>query len=301
MELSSMSYALPDEFDIIDAAPAPRWRRAVGSVRDNLGKIAVLTLLLLFVVVYLAPAIFITVRSGEVGVMYLRFFGGTQTSKVLGEGLKIVAPWDTLFIYNVRVQEAKHEMDVLTTEGLTVRLNLSIRYHPEEEMVGLLHQKVGPDYRDTIVIPEVESALRTIMGAFTMRDVYSSERGLVQKVINDSLEHVSQKFVKVDSIVLRNVELPSKLRQTVEDKMAQKELAESYEYRIDVERKEADRKLIEANGTKQYNDVLNSSLTPSVLRWRGIEATEALAKSSNAKTVVIGKADGLPLIMNPEK
>lgn len=296
-----MNYAALDETEILDAKPASRWRRATGVLRANLGKIAFLMLVLLFIVVYLAPSMFITIQSGEVGVMYLRFLGGTQTSKVLGEGLKVIAPWDTLYIYTVRVQEAKHEMEVLTQEGLTVKLNLSIRYHPEIEMVGLLHQRVGPDYRDTIVIPEVESALRTIMGAFTMRDVYSSERGLVQKVINDSLEHVSQKFVKVDSIVLRNVELPPKLRTTVEDKMAQKELAESYEYRLDVERKEAERKQIEANGTKTYNDVLNASLTPSILRWRGIEATETLAKSPNAKTIIIGKADGLPLIMNPDR
>lgn len=295
-----MDYVLPDDV-VVDAAPVPWWRRAFNGLQSHIGAIAVALLVSAFLLVFLAPSMFITVHSGQVGVLYLRFFGGTQTSRVLDEGLKVVAPWDKLFIYTIRVQETKHEMDVLTQEGLTVRLSLSIRYHPEEEMVGLLHQKVGPDYRDTIVVPEVESALRTIMGGFTMRDVYSSERGLVQKVINDTLEHVSQKFVKIDSIVLRNVELPQKVRETVEDKMMQKELAESYEYRIEIARKEAERLLIEANGLKQSNDALRSSITPEILRWKGIEATAALAKSPNAKMIVIGKADGLPLIMNPDK
>jgi regulator of protease activity HflC (stomatin/prohibitin superfamily) len=300
MELSSMSQPLSDDSIVIDERRSV-WRRIQDAIRSNLGKMTFGLLLVLFMVVYLSPRIFITIHSGEVGVVYLRFLGGTQTGKVKGEGMQIVAPWDKLTVYNIRVQEAKHDMDVLTVEGLTVRLNLSIRYHPEEEMVGLLHQRVGPDYRDIVVIPEVESAMRTIMGTFTMRDVYSSERGLVQKIINDSLEHVSQKFVKVDSIVLREVTLPEKVRITVEEKMAQKELAESYEYRLEVARKEAERLEVEANGLKRYNEVLDASITPSILRWRGIQATEALAKSPNAKTIVIGKADGLPLIMNPDK
>src|SRR6185312_2078256 len=105
----------------------------------------------------------------------------------------------------------------------------------------LLHQHVGPDYKNKVVIPEVESALRMIMAGLSMREVYGSERSTVQKVINDSLEHVAQKYVRVDEVVIRHVELPKVIRDTIEQKMAQKELAESYENRLDVERKEAER------------------------------------------------------------
>ncbi len=271
-------------------------------MHDHMNKVVIAFGLLLFVLIYLAADIFHTIRSGEVGVMYRRFNGGTQTDKVLGEGLKLIAPWDRLFIYNVRVQEDTRDIDVLTNEGLTVKLTISVRYHPELEMVGLLHQHVGPDYKDKVVIPEVESALRMIMASLPMREVYGSERGTVQKVINDSLEHVAQKYIKVDEVVIRHVELPKSIRDTVEQKMAQKELAESYEYRLEVERKEAERRTIEANSVKLANDILNSSLTPNILKWQGIEATKELAKSPASKTIIIGgKNDGLPLILGNQK
>jgi regulator of protease activity HflC (stomatin/prohibitin superfamily) len=274
-----------------------RWHRRVAqAAQQTINRAIILAGVLMLVAIYFAPQIFISIHSGEVGVLYLRFAGGTQTDKVLGEGMKIIAPWDQLFIYNIRVQEQKHDMDVLTNEGLAVKLALSIRYHPELELVGLLHQQVGPDYARQIVIPEVESAVRTTMGGVAMRDVYGSQRGLVQKIINSSLEHVSQKFVQVDEIVLRSVTLPPKVTATIEEKITQKELAESYEFRLDVASKEADRLRTEANGLKAYHDILNSSLTPNILSWQGIEATRELAKSPNTKTIVIGDKSGLPLI-----
>jgi regulator of protease activity HflC (stomatin/prohibitin superfamily) len=277
-------------------------RRVGKNLRSQTPAVLLLLFILAFTVLYLSPDIFVSIHSGQVGVMYLRFFGGTQTDRVLGEGLKIIPPWDRLFIYNVRVQEQRHEMAVLTKEGLAVHLLLSIRYHPETEMVGMLHQRVGPGYRDKIVIPEVEAALRTIMGEFTMPQVYGSERGLVQKVINDSLEHVSQKFVKVDGIVLRAVELPAKVQQAIEEKMTQQELAEAYQYKLDRESKEAQRLEIEAQGRKKYNDIVNSSLTPALLKWRAIEATKDLATSPNAKTIVIGNtSNGLPVMLGGDK
>lgn len=258
--------------------------------------------LLLFALVFFAPTMFVTIHSGEVGVLYLRFLGGTQTDHVLGEGMKVVLPWDHLFVYSIRVQEVKHEMEVLTKEGLEVKLFLSIRYHPEPDMVGMLQQQVGPEYRDRIVIPEVESALREIMGQFSMNQVYGSERGLIQKVINESLESVSQDFVKVDEIVIRRVELPPKMEAAIETKMSQKERVESYEYRLQQAKLEAQRLEIEANGIKQYNDILSSSLTPAILRWKGIEATENLANSPNAKTLFIGpKGNDLPVLLGAEK
>jgi regulator of protease activity HflC (stomatin/prohibitin superfamily) len=256
---------------------------------------------LCFLALFVSPDVFYTIHSGEVGVLYLRFFGGTQIDRVLGEGVQLIAPWDRLTIYTTRVQEEKHEMTVLTKEGLSVRLHLSVRYHPEPEMVGMLHQRVGPEYKDRVVIPEVESALRTIMGAFTMPEVYGSEPGLLQKVINESLENVSQKFVKIDDVVLRTVELPPTVRTAIEEKMTQKQLAEAYEYKLQRERQEAERKLIEAEGFKRYNEVLTSSITPALLRWKGIEATKELAQSPNTKIVFVGnKQDALPVILGGE-
>lgn len=299
-----MAYSADADFDDDELLPEPqtrsgRWYRQFARIsRESASRILVVTMLLLFVAAYYSKNVFISIQSGQVGVLYLRFDGGTQTDRVLGEGMKIIAPWDKIFIYDVRVQETKHSMDVLTAEGLTVKLSISIRYHPELELVGLLQSRVGPDYKDKIVIPEVESALRTTMGNFPMQVVYGSQRGLVQQALNEGLEKVEQKFVKIDGVVLREVVLPTQVRETIEQKMSQKEIADSYEFRLDIARKEAERRQIEAAGLKIYNDTLNSSLTANVLKWEGIEATKELAKSPNAKTVVIGSGPtGLPLIL----
>jgi regulator of protease activity HflC (stomatin/prohibitin superfamily) len=280
-----------------------RWtRRLVRLVKVNFARLLIFLFTVTFLAVYFAPSIFITVRSGEVGVMFLRFFGGTQTDRVLPEGLKIVPPWDHLFIYNIRVQEVRHTVNVLSKEGLSVTLNLSIRFHPEDDMVGMLHKTVGPNYKQRIVIPEVESAMRTVMGQFEMRQVYGSERGLVQKVIDDSLEKVSQKFVKVDSVVLRSVELPPKVAQAIEEKMMQKELAEAYEYKMEQTKQESARQQIEANGIKAYNDTLAASLTPNILKWEAIEATKKLSESPNTKTIIMGNTSTtLPMMLSGDK
>lgn len=283
----------------VDDDGGGRWyHRIVRTSKGYANKILIITVLLLFATIYYWPRMFITIESGHVGVLYLRFGGGTQTDRVFGEGLKIIAPWDKLFIYEVRVQEVKHEFDVLTQEGLKLKLYLSIRYHPQPDLAGLLHERIGPDYLQKVVIPEVESALRFTVAGFPMQDVYGAQRTLVQTAVNAGLEKVEQKYIKVDEVVLREIELPAQLKDVIEQKMTQKELAESYAFRLEVARREAERLQIEANGLKGYNDTLNSSLTPDILRWAGIEATKELAKSPNSKTIVVGSGpNGLPIIL----
>jgi regulator of protease activity HflC (stomatin/prohibitin superfamily) len=266
------------------------------------GRLLLVGGVLVFVVVFLAPDIFKMIPAGSVGVMYRPLFGGTQTENVMSEGLHLVIPWNDITIYNIRVQEVRHEMHVLTKEGLTVQLHLSIRYHPEPEMVGMLHKRIGPEYVDKVVIPEVESAMRTIMAAFTVHDVYTSDPGLLQRVIDESLEGVSQEFVLVDDVVLRSVELPEKVEEAVEEKMKERQLVEAYEYRVERERLESNRKGLEAATIKKYNDVVNSSITPQLLKWKAIEATHDLAQSPNSKIIFIGGKQGdLPIMLGGEK
>lgn len=275
-----------------------RWLRPF---RGHGPKVVVLAGIILFVAIFFAPDIFISIHSGEVGVLFLRFAGGTQTDRVLGEGMKVIPPWDKIFVYNARVQEQKHTMEVLTKEGLKVKVDLSIRYQPEIELVGLLHQQVGPDYAEKVVVPEVESALRTAMSGLLMQDVYSSQRAIVQQVINDSSDRISQKYIRLDEIVLREITLPEVVQKEVENKMAQAEVAESYQYRLEIARQEAARREIEANGLRTAQTILNQSLTPNILRWEGIEATRDFAKSPSTKTIIMGsRADGLPLILGDQ-
>lgn len=299
MNLDATSDATGPRVD--EPAPdAPRRRGGLLAwIRGAVARSGVVLGMLVLVALFLTPDIFVTVQSGEVGVLYRRFGGGTQTEQVIGEGMTLVSPWDRLFIYNVRVQEVRHDMPVLTNDGLQVVLHLSIRFHPERDLVALLHQKVGPDYEEKIVIPEVESVLRTTMGHFGMNEVYGADRGVLQRIIVDSLDEASQKYVRIDDVIVRAVELPAQVKQTIEDKMMQKERAATYVYRLEAEKLEAQRKEIEANGFKRYNDVLASSITPDVLRWRGLDVTRELAQSPNAKTLFLGnRQTDLPILLD---
>ncbi len=278
-------------------SPSMRARLRVVAIHS-----AIPLLILLFVIVYFSKNIFITVQAGEGGVMWRRFMKGTVTDRVLGEGFHIIPPWDKIAIYSVRVQEVRPELDVLTKEGLRVHLQLSIRYHPEYNMLGILHQRLGSNYVNNIIIPTVDSTMRTTIGTYTLDELYMSQPALLPRIINEALQHASRNFVVIDAVIIRTIELPPALRDAIVSKLEQKQLAEAYQYRLERERQEAERKAIEAGGISRYNTIITNSLTESVLRWKGVEATRELAASTNAKVIMIGNsAGGLPVILNVEK
>jgi regulator of protease activity HflC (stomatin/prohibitin superfamily) len=257
------------------------------------------TLLALLLVTLFWPRIFITVHAGEMGVLYRRFFGGTVVDQTYKEGFYVIFPWDIMTVYAVRYQTTPHAMTILTSKGLKVGLRLSIRYRPETEVLGVLHQVVGPEYLKTIVIPEVEASLRTVLGQFDAEEIYAGKGGVVQQVVNESLEQVAQRFVKIDDVVVTAVDLPPRIQAAIEAKLEEQQLAEAYQFKLERERREAERKGIEAAGIKAYNAMVEASLSEKVLRWKGIEATRELAASPNAKMIVIGSGkDGLPVILD---
>lgn len=298
MSTAPLSESLPPDEEGPAEPRESRFRRFQAWLRTEMKWVIITTLIALFLVVYFWHHIFVTIGSGEVGVMYRRFFGGTVTDRVLGEGIRFVPPWDRLFVYNVRNQEIEHSMPALTQDGLTVVVNLSIRYRPQKELVGLLHQSIGPAYAKTVVVPEVEGSVRRIVGQNAVSSIYQNASGLDQQVLDDSQEKAQRNYVDLDAVVLRSIELPKDLKAQIEAKMIDKETALAYQYKLQIAEAEAERKRVEANGVATANNLLNPSLTPSIVQWEGIQATKQLAKSENAKIVVIGRgADGLPIIL----
>jgi regulator of protease activity HflC (stomatin/prohibitin superfamily) len=267
-------------------------------IENNFPALVTSLLILLFVVVYFWSHIFISIHSGELGILYRRFHGGTVVDKVYGEGLVVIWPWDIMTIYNVRFQTKRYDLKVLTGKGLKITVYLSIRYRPETDVLGVLHLVVGPDYLDKIVIPEVEATIRDVMGQYDAEEIYTTKKGVIQRVVNESLAKVSQRFVKIDNVMITGVDLPAKIEAAIEAKLEIQQQAEAYEFKLEVARKEADRKLVEAMGIKNYNTTVDASLSDKVLTWQGVQATRELAKSANAKIVVIGGKDGLPVILN---
>jgi len=270
-------------------------------VKGNWPHFLVFVLIILFLIVYLAKNVFITVEAGEAAVLWLRFFGGTVTDKVYGEGIHIIYPWDKMPVYNVRVQQTAHEFDVLTKNGLRIHLSMSIRYHPQYALLGVLHQRVGPDYVNKVVLPEIEQVLRVIVGRLEADQVYTTKARTspIEKAVAEGIEEVGRRFVNIDDVIIKEVKLPTRVEEAIHYKLEQKHLAKAYDFILLKEEKEAKRKKIEAGGIKVYNETVNLSLTEPILKWKGIQATLQLSRSANAKVVVIGAGrDGLPIIGN---
>ncbi len=254
---------------------------------------------LLFITVFLSPLIIYNVGPGQAGILWYRFFGGTVVDRVYPEGIRFIFPWDKFYIYDVRVQEVKHEMDVLSKNGLTFHLTLSIRYRPEYDFVGLLHKRVGPEYAQKVVIPQVESVLRTTIGKYLPEEVYTTKRAVIQKYLLEASSQVSEKYVIIDEVIIRQIGLPPQIKDAIERKLTQQQKAQEYDFIIQKAKKEKIRKKIEAQGIQAYQRIVATTLTDRLLAWRGVEATLALAQSDNTKVVVIGRGkDGLPIILD---
>lgn len=246
------------------------------------------------------PRIIITIESGEAGVLFRRF-SGTEIDKIYEEGIHIFNPLDKLYIYEVRNQIALHDFDVISNKGLTVHLALAIRYRPEYDLLGILHQKIGPDYLQRVIVPQIESVMRKQLGNYTAEQIYTNEAGLLTNAILTALDEVGRNYVKVEDIIIRSIQLPKKMVEAIEDKLKQEEFMKSYEFRMQTAQKEAERLKIEANGIQAYHKIIGKALTKSTLQLKGIEATQELAKSNNAKVVIIGSGkDGLPIILNTD-
>lgn len=275
-------------------------------LKQQFGKFVVLFqvsfLILLFILIYLSPNIIITIKPGEAGIFWSRFFGGTQIEDIYPEGIHFIFPWDQMYIYNVRYQIKEHELEVLTSRGLNVHLYLSIRYAPVYPFLGVLHQRVGPDYVNIVIIPEVTAVLRETIGTLDSEEIYTTGRKVITIAINEAIEQVEQRFIQIDDVLIKRIDLPPMVAESIKYKIQQKHLIEAHEFIVQKEKKEADRKRIEAQGIRDHLNTIAQALPKGeILTWKGINATENLAHSNNAKIVLIGAgSNGLPLILNTD-
>lgn len=270
-----------------------RLRRALDRERRS---VALWTLVTAFVVLYFWRSIFISIDSGHAGVRWNRFTG-TVPDRVYGEGMAVIFPWDRMYVYPVRLQSETDSLTMLTRDGLSVNVIVTTRYTPNVRNLARLHRSVGPDYRDKLVFPEVVSSVRWTIGNRTPQEIYSEDEFVLQRQIYSAARnHIDARFVVLDEVLIQKIALPEELQDAIRDKMAMEQAALAYQYRLTAERSEAQRKLIEAGGIRAFETM---SGIP-ILRWRGLAATEALAKSPNAKLVVVPTgSEALPLILNP--
>ena len=267
---------------------------------EKLPKIALPIIIFFIVVIVLISKSAITIDSGEAGVLYKTFGGGVVTDEpAMGEGFHLVAPWNKVFVYEVRQQEIFETLQVLSSNGLEIRLEASAWFQPDYASLGKLHQEKGQSYVSRVLQPAIRSAARSVVGRYTPEQLYSGKRDVIQEEIYEETKKiVSKQYVQLNEILVRDVTLPATIKDAIERKLKQEQESLEYEFRLVTASKEAEKVIIDARGKAEANRILSASLTDKILQDKGIEATLKLAESNNSKVVIIGSGkDGMPIIL----
>lgn len=250
---------------------------------------------------FFGSKMFYNIKPGEKAVQFFTLSGGLDKDKIYNQGLNIIAPWNRLEVYNVKFQSTAEIMEVLSVDGLPIRVDLSFRYNPIPEKIGYLHDEIGREYLESIIKPEIRSITREVIGNYEAEELYSAVKGI--KAIEEEIYSIAsaslkQKFIFLDAILIKDITLPQKLRAGIEKKLVQEQEALEYKYKLEKEEKEAERKRIEAQGIADFQSIVTKTITEKLLKWKGVEATQEISKSNNSKVIVIGNgSDDLPIIL----
>jgi len=239
------------------------------------------------------------VPTQHVGVV--ESFGAVQ-NETWGPGLHVWAPWTGVHRINCRTLQIEERTETPTGEGLVVGLDVSILYHVEPTQARDVFSRYGGEtgLTSNVLVPEFRSVIRDVTAGFNAVDLYSGRRELIGRtMLQDMRTRLAGRGVVVEAILLRNVTLPAQVAKAVETKLAADQQAQQMDFVLQKERKEAERKRIEAQGISDFQRIVTAGITPSLLTWKGIEATRELAASPNTKVIIAGGGrNGLPLILN---
>ncbi len=267
---------------------------------EKLPKIGIPIIIAAIILIVVLAKSAVTIDSGEAGVLFETFGDGVVTDKPpMGEGFHLVAPWNKVFVYEVRQQELFEKMRVLSSNGLEIQIDASAWYEPVYNDLGHLHQSLGQNYLDRVIKPAIRSAARSVVGRYTPEQLYSSKRDIIQdEIFIETKKILEKQYVQLNEVLVRDVTLPATIKQAIERKLKQEQESLEYEFRLVTAQKEAEKVKIEAQGKADANRILSASLTDKILQDKGIEATIKLSESPNSKVIVIGSGDsGLPLIL----
>jgi regulator of protease activity HflC (stomatin/prohibitin superfamily) len=242
------------------------------------------------------------VDSGHRGIVFKSLGGGTS-KELLGEGMHLMPVWNSIIPYDTRVHEMKEQLAVISSNGLTMVVDASVRYRPKPEELFELQTTIGSDYASKLIAPVVRSEARKVFGRYQPEEIYSTKREQIEAQIYDEvLKALNGKHVIVEAVLVRDVTLPDAIKSAISDKLAEEQRSQKMTFTLDRERQEATRKQVEAEGIAKYQSIVRQGLTTEYLTYKGIEATEKLAESPNSKIIIIGAGKGgLPLVLQPDK
>jgi len=239
-----------------------------------------------------------SIPTGRSGVEWTPTRG--TMNRTLDEGFHLVSPFSRIYQVDLREQQRDVELDVLADNGLEIKLTSSILFQPIEGEVFDLIRETGPEYYGTLIGPYVRSSARRVVGRYSPEEIYSTKREQIEREIRDDVgKKMEGRHLRINAILIREVHLPPVVQTAIQAKLQEEQKALEMRFVLDRTRQEAERKRIEAAGIADYQATISKGLTDKIISWQGIEATEKLAESPNAKVVVIGSGkEGLPVILN---
>lgn len=259
----------------------------------------IIAVVALIVLLLFGGRMFLIIEAGERGVIFRPYSSGLDKDNIYSEGFHIISPWNDMYVYNVREQQREETMDVLDKNGLSITMDITVRFNPIFNKIGFLHEQFGTNYTNVLVVPEVRSSVRQVAGRYTAEEIYSTKRAEVeQSIIAETREVLEANSISMKALLIRSIMLPPQIKAAIEKKLTEEQAFLTYQYTLQTAEQEAEKKRIDAEAIARYNRIINASLTSQILKQRGIEATLELAKSPNTKIVVVGSGeDGLPLIL----
>jgi regulator of protease activity HflC (stomatin/prohibitin superfamily) len=236
----------------------------------------------------------VTIPTGFVGIPVL--FGKVQQG-YLEAGLHFRNPFTIVKKLDLRTQKADEEGTIPSKEMLSMTLKTSINYHIDKAKAGDLYNTLGMDYFNRLIEPHIRSAIREVTSSYNADQFFSGDRNEIQIRIAEALtKTLTPRGIVIESVMLKEISPPNTVRIAIESKQAQQQEAQAMQFRLQRERLEAERKTIEAKGIQDFQEIVKKGIDANLLAWKGIEATEIIAKSPNSKIIIIGNKDGMPLI-----
>jgi regulator of protease activity HflC (stomatin/prohibitin superfamily) len=259
-------------------------------------RLAAIVIAVIVLIVLLASTT--SVPTGHVGVLTIF---GRVTGEVLPEGIHLINPLKSVEKLSIQTQSEKESASVPSNEGLIIALDTSLLFRLDRDKAAYVYQSVGSDYAEKVVEPTLRAAIRAATSAHMANALYTNARELVQQQIQDELKaQLAPRGVIVENVLLRDVQLLVMLKGSIEAKQQAEQDALRMSFILQKEKQEAERKRIEAQGIADFQKIVAQGISPQLLEWKGIEATEKLAVSPNSKIVIIGNSkNGLPLVLEP--
>jgi regulator of protease activity HflC (stomatin/prohibitin superfamily) len=239
----------------------------------------------------------VVVSPGTVGVKNKL---GKLSNKVVQPGLVGLNPFITRVItVPTRTVNLEVPLYLPSKEGLNVLAEISILYHIEAKQAPSVIQTVGENYEQVMILSVFRSAAANVCSRYMAKDMHSGQRAEIEMAISNHMDSllIDRGFV-IESVLMKSIKLPPGLYDAIESKLEAEQIAQRMEFELEQERLEAQRKKIEAEGTRDAQKVLAEGLTEEIIKWRSLEVFEKLSNSSNAKLIF---TDGsAPMLLNDD-